>query len=202
MSLLLAEQRSNDENETINRSVKELDNNGGDIITGSKVGDEEVLKAPLNVQKFRKWNGSSSDVLPKSYATIFSKVREEGLKAPLNVPKFKKCTPSSIRCNSHVPFALNHPALRGDQDTNELKYFSVSPFNVHGDDDLNGINSYGGGGRARQRDPGILAVPKFEQHRGDVSAGDGDRSRQIQVGDGKGTKRSGWWEKWFRCWHG
>ncbi|KAD4888493.1 hypothetical protein R6Q59_034499 [Mikania micrantha] len=165
----MAEERSDDENETIDRSVKELDNSGGDVITGSKIVDEEGLKAPPNVPKFGEWThlssrvGSDSDFL------------------------------AAVRCTAHAEDPW--------QNTNKLGYFSVSPFNVNGDDDLNGINSYGGGGRARQRDPGILAVPKFEQHRGDASAGGGDRSRQIQVVDGEGTKRSGWWEKWFRCWH-
>ncbi|KAD4888500.1 hypothetical protein R6Q59_034497 [Mikania micrantha] len=163
----MAEQRSDDDNETIDRCVKELDNSGGDVITSSKVGDEEGLKAPLNVPKFGEWNDPSTCDGSDSYVVFFDKARKESRR-----------------------------------DTNKLEYFSVSPFNVHGDDDLNGINGCGGGGGgggARPRDHGILAEPKLEHHSGD--AGAGDRSRQIQVGDGAGTKR-GWWKKWFRFRYG
>ncbi|KAD4888504.1 hypothetical protein E3N88_20577 [Mikania micrantha] len=59
----MAEQRSDDENETIDRCVKELDNSGGDEITGSKVGREEGLKASFNVPKFGDWIDSSSSVV-------------------------------------------------------------------------------------------------------------------------------------------
>ncbi|KAD4888496.1 hypothetical protein E3N88_20569 [Mikania micrantha] len=207
----MAEQRSDDEIETIDRSVKELDSSGGDVIRGSKVGDEEGLKAPLNVPKFGGWDDSSSDVLSESYATIFSKVREESrrpggtqINSNISVSGLLMSMESgdddldggyggggindSSSCVASDIYAPSFYKKCQDfgRDTNKHEYFSVRHFNVHGDDDLNGINGYGGGRGTRPRDNGVLEEPKLKHHRGDAGAG---------------TKR-GWWKMWFRCWHG
>ncbi|KAI3499982.1 hypothetical protein L1887_35796 [Cichorium endivia] len=58
-------------------------------------------------------------------------------------------------------------------DTNRLDYFSVTPFDVFGDDHLTGIASHGGGGGSR--DPGVVVGSRPEKERAsDTAVAGGD----------------------------
>lgn len=89
-------------------------------------------------------------------------------------------------CMSRSEFVRNvteNPDIWGD--TSRLHLFSVAPFDVFGDDDLSGIDSYGGGETVAQR---------MEEGMGNGGAG-------VDIGggdsDGKvaGFERSKWWKR-------
>lgn len=77
------------------------------------------------------------------------------------------------------------------QDTSRLHYFKVAPFNVHGDDDLAGNDSYGGGGGTRDR--GLVVGPRLEEESGSATAvaGGGIRIRRVpgQISADNGSER-------------
>ncbi|KAI3669491.1 hypothetical protein L6452_40727 [Arctium lappa] len=82
--------------------------------------------------RFGDWSEADEDAKP--YTNIFNKVRKDRFYS----------TDENVE---NLDFG---------QDANRLDYFKVAPFNLHGDDKLNEIASYGGGGRTRQ-----LAIENF-----------------------------------------
>ncbi|KAI3767890.1 hypothetical protein L2E82_18319 [Cichorium intybus] len=68
------------------------------------------------------------------------------------------------------------------RDTNRLDYFSVAAFDVYGDDHLNGVGSYGGGGGTRDRDVVVDPTPVQERGIPTAVAGGGIKIRRVPIG--------------------
>ncbi|KAI3669488.1 hypothetical protein L6452_40724 [Arctium lappa] len=148
---------------------------------GATVIDIKAQAAPPNLPRFEySWG--------ETYTDIFNKVREE--RDRFFPEKSERVGSLDIR-----------------RDKNILDYFKVTPFNLHGDDNLKGIASYGGGGRTRRlsvenvanndrRGGGEVVVERLDSKTAITVVGAGASKKP--TGDEKGSvQRPRWWKK---CW--